>query len=111
MIGHHGPQDHKRLDTPEVTEHACRHVREESREEEGVSYIVSRACKTGQDGLAKKEEWAGSVGGCYRVHMYRCCPTTEGHTGHTRMTRNQLDAQSRSKHKNHAGSMPTSTLC
>ena len=83
MIGHHGPQDHKRLDTPEVTEHACRHVREESREEEGVSYIVSRACKTGQDGLAKKEDWAGSVGGCYRVHMYRCCPTTEGHTGHT----------------------------
>lgn len=30
-------------------------------EEEGGLYIVSRACKTGQDGLAKKEEWAGSV--------------------------------------------------
>lgn len=57
-----------------MIEHACMHRREESREEEGVSYIISRACKTGQDGFAKKEECAGSVGGCYRVHSTDAAP-------------------------------------
>ena len=37
MAGHRDPQDHKKLDMSEVIEHACMHMREESREEEGVS--------------------------------------------------------------------------